>query len=164
MVLLGLRASYKSDIKSSAAEMVYGTILKLPGEYFTAEDPIGCPQIFIEKLRERIRMVRGPPTAHHTRKKTFLDKEMEDCTHVFVRVDRPRGPLELPYEGPFPIITRLSDFIYRINYKGHPEAINTDRLKPALIEQEDTSTPDDPPPTTHQPLPSTSSQDHKKQG
>ncbi|KYN24349.1 hypothetical protein ALC57_04046 [Trachymyrmex cornetzi] len=113
-------------------------------------------------------MVRGPPTTHHTKKKTFLHKEMEDCTHVFVRVDRPRGPLELPYEGPFPIITRLSDFIYRINYKGHPEEINIDRLKPALIEEgEDstpTPTPDDLPHDALQPLPSGLNIEYKKQG
>jgi len=46
MILLGLRASYKEDIQTSTAELVYGTTLKLPGEYFTFEDPIGCPQTF----------------------------------------------------------------------------------------------------------------------
>jgi len=55
MILLGLRVSYKEDIQTSASELVYGTTLKLPGEYFTLEDPIGCPQTFVEKLRERMR-------------------------------------------------------------------------------------------------------------
>ncbi|XP_018350149.1 PREDICTED: uncharacterized protein LOC108753233 [Trachymyrmex septentrionalis] len=115
--------------------MVYRTTLKLPGEYFTFEDPIGCPRMFIEKLRERMRKIRGPFTAHHTKKRTFLHKNMKNCTPAFV-VDHPKRPLELSYEDPFPIITKLSDFIYRFNYKGHPEEINTDRLKPALIKEE----------------------------
>lgn len=131
-VMLGLRASYKEDIKSSAAEMVYGTTLKLPGEYFASEDPIGCPQIFVEKLRERMRQVRPTPTSHHTKRKAFTHKELENCTHVFVRVDRPRRvdrPLEAPYEGPFQIEERLSEYLYKINYKGQAVQINIDRLK-----------------------------------
>lgn len=39
VVLLGLRTSYKEYIKASTAEMVYDTTLKLPGEYFAAEEP-----------------------------------------------------------------------------------------------------------------------------
>lgn len=92
--MLSLQANYKEDIKTSAAEMIYGTALKLPGEYFASEDPIGCPQIFVEKLREQMRQVRPTPISHHNKHKTFTHKELEDCTHVFVRVDRPRRPLE----------------------------------------------------------------------
>lgn len=33
-VLLGLRTSYKEDIKATAADLVYGTSLRLPGEFF----------------------------------------------------------------------------------------------------------------------------------
>lgn len=45
-----------------------------------------------------------------------------------------RRSLEQPYEGPFSIIERLADFLYRINYKDQPTDINIDRLKPAFIE------------------------------
>lgn len=137
MVLLSLRSNYKEDIKTSAAEMVYGTTLKLPGEYFASEDPIGCPQMFVEKLRKRMRQVRPTPTAHHVKNKVFIHKELEDCSHVFVRVDRPRKPLEQPYEGPFEVIDRLSEYLYKINYKGRPTQINIDRLKPAFLEVEE---------------------------
>lgn len=134
MVLLGLRNSIKDDIKTSAAEMVYGTTLRVPGEYFAAEEQMGCPEMFAQKLRERMRRVRSKPTAHHIKPKIFIHKELEECTHVFVRVDRPRRPLEQPFEGPFKIIQRLTDFLYRIDYKGRPTEINIDRLKPAFRE------------------------------
>lgn len=112
MVLLGLRTSLKEDIDTSAAELVYGTTLRLPGEYFSAEDPIGCPQMFRENLRERIRAIRPRSTSHHIKKKTFIYKELEECTHVFVRVDKPRRLLERPYEGPFIILERLSQYLF----------------------------------------------------
>ena len=35
LVLLGVRTALKEDISSTAAEMVYGTTLRLPGEFFT---------------------------------------------------------------------------------------------------------------------------------
>ena len=33
-VLLGIRASFKDDLKASAAEMLYGESIHLPGEFF----------------------------------------------------------------------------------------------------------------------------------
>jgi len=87
MILLGLRASYKEDIQVSTAELVYTTILKLPGKYFTFEDPIGCLQTFVEKLRERMRQVRSI-TAHHIKHKTFIHKDLKDATHVNICTSR----------------------------------------------------------------------------
>ncbi len=42
VVLLGIRTALKEDLSCSAAEMVYGTTLRLPGDFFsepTQEDP-----------------------------------------------------------------------------------------------------------------------------
>lgn len=35
MILLGIRTTLKQDLKCTTAEMVYGTTLRLPGEFFT---------------------------------------------------------------------------------------------------------------------------------
>lgn len=37
-VLLGLRTSLKEDLQASPAEMLYGTCLRIPGEFFVSED------------------------------------------------------------------------------------------------------------------------------
>lgn len=42
-VLLGLWTSIKEDIKASAAELVYGTTLCLPGEFFLDIEPTNQP-------------------------------------------------------------------------------------------------------------------------
>lgn len=132
VVLLSLRTSYKEDIKASTAEMVYGTTLKLPGEYFAIEESIGYPQMFTEKFREHIKATRAIPTAHHIKKRPFIHQKLESSTHVFVRIDRSRGSLEQPYEGPFQVISRINSSLFRINYK--PTTINIDRLKSAFVE------------------------------
>lgn len=154
-ILLGLRASYKKDIQASAAELVFGTTLELPEKYFTFEDPIKQPLIFVEKLRKHMRQVRESPTTHHTKIKTFIHKDLQDATHVFIRIDRPRKPLECPYKGPFKIIERISDFLYRIDLRGQPEEINIDRLKLAFMERKEEEllnpNPDDQPRPSRQP-------------
>jgi len=63
--------------------------------------------MFVEKFREHMRAVRPVSTAHHIKPKPFIYKDLETRSHVFVRVDKPRKPLDQPYEGPFPIIKKL---------------------------------------------------------
>ena len=43
LVLLGIRTALKEDISSTAAEMVYGTTLRLPGEFFTPSQATSLP-------------------------------------------------------------------------------------------------------------------------
>lgn len=117
-VLLGLRASVKEDLKTSAAELVYGTPIRLPGEFFINENPPESPQIFIEKLREHMRKIRPTPTAYHTNPKVFSYKDLFSCSHAFVQVDAVKKPLDCPYEGPYEIIKRISDRVFKLNIKG----------------------------------------------
>ena len=37
MVLLGIRTALKTDLGCSVAELVYGTTLRIPGEFFVSE-------------------------------------------------------------------------------------------------------------------------------
>lgn len=136
-MLIGLRASLKEDINRSAAEMVYGKTMKIPGEYFMSEDTIECPEMFVQKLKERMRQVRPLPATNHSRETVFIHGELENCSHVFVRIDRIRRSLEQSYEGPCKIIEGLSGYLYKIDYKGQPTNINIDRLKPAFLETEE---------------------------
>ncbi|XP_076278428.1 uncharacterized protein LOC143208166 [Lasioglossum baleicum] len=54
-VLLGLRSHVRSDTNASPAEFVFGTTLRLPGEFFLPDDFTPDPNIFIEEHREHMR-------------------------------------------------------------------------------------------------------------
>ena len=109
-VLLGLRTAYKEDIKASAAEMLYGTILKLPSEFYPNIDEPTDPYTFVTKFREHMQKVRAKPAGHHSNSKSaFLYKDLQTSTHVFIRSDHVKKPLEALYTGPHEIINRLSD-------------------------------------------------------
>ncbi|GFY38380.1 pol polyprotein [Trichonephila inaurata madagascariensis] len=62
----------------------------------------------------------------------FGHSELHKCTHVFVRRDSVRRPLQAPYDGPYPVIKR-SDKFYKVNIRGKPTSISIDRLKPAFM-------------------------------
>ncbi|XP_025261922.1 uncharacterized protein LOC112637135 [Camponotus floridanus] len=135
VVLLGLRTSIKEDIKATAAELVYGTTLRLSAEYFFNEDVAPEPETFIQHFREHMQnVVRSTPTAHHSKKKTFTHKTLYTCTHVFVRVDKVKGPLEPPYEGPYPVSERITDHVFKVLIKGEAVNISVDRFKPVFME------------------------------
>jgi len=137
-VLLGLRTSFKEDIKTNAAELVYGTQLNLPGEFFLNEEMPSESQSYVEKFREHMRSIKAKPAAHHSKKKAFAHKTLYACTHVYVRIDAVKRPLEPSYKGPFEVIERLTDPIFKINYKNRPTNISTERFKPAFYEVENT--------------------------
>lgn len=134
LILLGLRASFKKDINASSAELVYGTPLRLPGEFFT-DIKSSEPRLFLENLRQTMRQIRPTPIEHHHKAKPFFHKSLTSYSHVFIRVDAHRKPLESPYEGPFEIIQRTTDRVFLVNVNGKATSISTERLKPAFIEK-----------------------------
>lgn len=52
-VMLGLRTAFKEDLGATCAEMLYGTTLRVPGEFFVTTDLPANPQNFVEKFRQR---------------------------------------------------------------------------------------------------------------
>ena len=61
IVLLGIRTSLKEDLSCTAAEMVYGSTLRLPGDFFSAPTPMD-PSSFVSKLRHTMQSQQFIPT------------------------------------------------------------------------------------------------------
>nr|XP_012235686.1 PREDICTED: uncharacterized protein LOC105679927 [Linepithema humile] len=132
VVLLGIQSAYKDDIKCTPAEI----------EEELDEDP----EVFVERFREIMRKLRPTPTAHHIKDTSFVFKDLYTCTHVFLRDDTVKKPLKQPYFGPFKILERITDRVFKIRLNADKElVVNTERLKPAYQLQEDTNmTPETP--------------------
>ncbi|XP_017461052.1 PREDICTED: uncharacterized protein LOC108354372 [Rhagoletis zephyria] len=134
VVMLGLRTSYKADIHASAAEMLYGTTLHLPGDYFLDQGKTVEPLQFINDFRDFMRKIRSEPAAHHNKTRAFHHQSLRTCTHVFVRVDEVKQPLQQPYRGPFEILKRISDTVFVVKVEGRSTTLSTERLKPPFVE------------------------------
>ena len=94
-VLLGLRINVL-DTRSSPAEYVYGTTLRIPGEFVLPEESSSDPKEFLEEFRQHIRAVKPIPVGHKHKNRIFLHKDLNSCTHVFLRVGMMRKSLERP--------------------------------------------------------------------
>ena len=99
VVLLGLRTAYKEDLQASPAEMLYGMSLRLPGEFFVTNSTSASPRDFVGSLRQLFSDVKAVPASRHSKQHPFVFKDLQNCTHVFKRVDSIRKPLEPPYSS-----------------------------------------------------------------
>lgn len=132
LILLGLRSSLKPDIGASAAELVYGQPLRLPGEFFDAQSTVTPSSEFIRGFHNHMESIRPTQTAHHCSKTPFVQRDLFKSTHVFVRVDRVRKPLQQPYEGPFEVLERSPKY-FKIKQRNRSTNVSIDRLKAAHL-------------------------------
>ena len=116
LVLLGIRTTLKHDLRCSAAELVYGTTLRLPGEFFqqnttdTPTDPVSL--ITMRNLRDT--SVREQPQCN-----VHVSQDLSSCTHAFVRHDAVHKPLQQPYDGPYKVLER-ADKYFTLGYSWTP--------------------------------------------
>lgn len=137
-ILLGLRVAFKPDLKASPAELVYGSTLSIPGEFFQEIKISSSTSDFISDFRALMQKIKPTDTAHHSTPRTFVSKNLQSSTHVFVRNDSIRPTLTHPYDGPYPVLKRFDKF-FTILIRGRQSNINIDRLKPAFTETSDLS-------------------------
>ncbi len=64
--------------------------------------------------------------------KTFVSQDLDTCTHVFVRVDAVKKPLQQPYQGPFKVLSRRRKTV-TVDKDGKADTISIDRVKPAYL-------------------------------
>ena len=133
MTLLSIRTALKSDLQCSVAELVYGTTLRLPGEFFQQPIPVDDPASLVQRLKSAMHQLKAPPVRSQTQRKVHIDEELSSCTHVFVRNDSVRKPLQPPYDGPYRVLSR-EDKHYKLDLNGRQDTVSVDRLKPAHID------------------------------
>lgn len=131
-VLLGLRAALKEDLQCTAAELVFGTTVRLPGEFFDSTKPCSDPATFVTKLKEHMNSLQPQQSRkQHGNRPIFVHHDLHTTTHVFLRVDRVRRPLQQPYEGPYKVLSR-SNKVFKLQINGQAVSVTIDRLKPAF--------------------------------
>ena len=119
LVLLGIQTSLKEDISSTAAELVYGTTLCLPGEYFTptTTESLPDPSNYVRQLKALMQHIHSSPPRQPTNNYGNILKGLATATHIFIRQDVVRKPLQPPYDGPFLVVKR-TDKHYTVNING----------------------------------------------
>ncbi|BHF85238.1 hypothetical protein SprV_1002840100 [Sparganum proliferum] len=110
-----------------------------PTPRVAVEDPTNL----LHRLRLFLRTL-SPVPPRPSASPSYLEKDLATCSHVYLRCDRVRRPLEPPYDGPFRVISRGTKN-FRIQRGTREEVVSVDRLKAAV--------PDTPPDEPCGPLP-----------
>ncbi|XP_076043653.1 uncharacterized protein LOC143026768 [Oratosquilla oratoria] len=139
LAILGIRTSFTEDLQYSSAELVYGITLKLPGQLLAPNCTSCHLQDYTAKLTDHMCSLQ-PVQPRTPSFKTFVSQELNTCTHVFIRVDAVKKPLQQPYQGPFNVLRRSRKTI-TIEKNGMPKSVNIDRVKPAYLLRENTNIP-----------------------
>ena len=120
-VLFGLRTAPREDTGTSAAELVYGSQLALPGQLpetspssSASSAPAPPPT-----ARTWAQVAAGPPA------------QLSSAAMVYVRRGAVAGPLAPPYSGPFRVLRR-GQKSFDVAIGDRTETISVDRLKPHL--------------------------------
>ncbi|XP_037520564.1 uncharacterized protein LOC119397197 [Rhipicephalus sanguineus] len=134
LTLLGIRSSFKEDLSCSTSELVYGTSLRLPADFFEESGSANklTATEYVDQLREVFRHIRPQPTRSQPRA-AYIAQDLQTATHVFVRYGPVRAPLQPHYLGPFRVLERRpANFVVDMN--GTRDTIALERLKPAFSE------------------------------
>ena len=134
MVLLGIRSSWRVDPDCSPAELVYGTTLRIPGEFLQPCDTsTTTPDItFLRNLQQTMHSIQPPAPKFHGNQTCYVPSTLATAKYVYVRKDSHKHPLHRPYYGPFRVVSK-SDKYFTLNIKGRPETVSIDRLKTAYV-------------------------------
>lgn len=144
LIMLALRNVYKDDIEATPSEMVYGTTLKMPCDFFEKIEFDTLETEFVQQLRELMDKIKPVPASNHANNKVFVQKELQTCTHVFLRDDSVRKPLKAPYDGPYKVLSR-NDKTMEIQIKDRKVRVSLDRVKAAFLPIDDQSPSNDTP-------------------
>ncbi|GBM81718.1 hypothetical protein AVEN_273234-1 [Araneus ventricosus] len=132
LVLLGIRTSFKRDLATSSAELVYGSTFKLTGECFSNTSVATSASSFLQTFKSRVSSFRPVLTSHHCSGPVFVTGDLLKASHVFLRLDRIRKSLESPYAGPCKVLSRTSK-VFTVEVDGRPVTVSIDRLKAAHV-------------------------------
>lgn len=70
---------------------------------------------------------------HEQNRTSYIPKELQTCSHVYIRTDRIRKALEAPYTGPYKVLSRHARS-YKVQFPdGREDVVSLERLKPAFI-------------------------------
>ena len=110
-VLLGIRSSSKEDFGCSSAQLVLGSSVRFPGQYFEFRKyQFDSHFGYFHRLNKFIHSLRAIPPRSVTSNASFIDPQPHNADFVFVRKDASRSPSERTYFGPFKVIYKADKY------------------------------------------------------
>ena len=133
-VLVDILSTIRENNNFSAAEMIYGTPLRLLAEYFAdkATEPSAAEYVKVKQLQNFVHSLQFTPTRPAGSQTTYINKAQASCSHDFVRHDGMRSPFQRLYKGSFAVLPR-SEKYFKLNMSGTIDNVSIYRLQPAYL-------------------------------
>ena len=114
----------------SPFQKVTGSDAFLPN-IFGKDTPPRFTRDFVSKLLTHLQLLEFTvtPSSKLLPRISYVPKTLQDCSHVWLRVDRTKRPLEAPYSGPFPVLEPHSKTML-IQQANNSARVRLDRVKP----------------------------------
>jgi transposase InsO family protein len=126
-VMLGLRAAPREDSGISAAELVYGCPLSLPGQFLTGSEP--SPVSFLHQLNSSLPCVAD--NSHIPSSSQAAPQSLREAAFVYVRSPPVSPALAPAYRGPYRVLVP-GDKYFVLEVGGQLRPFSASNLKPHL--------------------------------
>ena len=138
VVLLGIRC-IPNDSGLSPFTLITGGLLMSPRSIIDSQKHnVERNSTFVAELARKMSEIDFTYLSsgiHHSAPTSYFPAALKSCSHVWLRVDRIRRPLEAPYVGPLLVKARYDKF-FKVAYpSGIEETVSVDRLKPVFLPQ-----------------------------
>ena len=91
---------------------------RLLAEFFhSSKTDCADPVSYVEKLKLTMQKLQATTALQHFHRKVHVSNDLSHCTHVFMRQDVIRKPLQQPYGGPYKVVKR-TDKTFTIEVNG----------------------------------------------
>ena len=138
VVLLGIRSTV-NESGFAPFTAVTGDLLLQPRLSVDRQPPPDGATDTVRDLARRlseIDFLTSSEGQHHGHPPSHLPADLNTCTHVWLRVDRVRRPLEAPYVGPLRVCKRSGRWFVLELPSGRTDTVSIERLKPAYLPQQ----------------------------
>ena len=95
--MLALRSRVNKDLECISSEIVYGTQLRLPGEFFESFHTKKGSSLFIAAQQKFFSNFKYQESRFPDIRKSYVDPQLNHCRHVFITNDAVRPPLHPTY-------------------------------------------------------------------
>lgn len=137
LVILAWNNVIREDWLFSPNQLVFGTNVHLPNNFFEETDPklsVENTELVQSYIREMQTLRSGETCQHQNRYSKVLSYDLATCKYVLERNESRTG-LNQTYLGPFEVVER-GENVYKIKrLNGSVDTVSISRLKPAYIGQ-----------------------------
>jgi len=100
-------------------QLTFGSPLRIPGTFLWDEgkelDVSDATETYVQTLQTALQNLKPIPFLHKRDLSVFVSPDLATCSHVYVREDATRTPLQRPYKGPYRVIRRRGK-VFTLDY------------------------------------------------